>query len=440
MASSFAAALLAALSAAAQTNPAPEALSLSDAIAIAQTASPDLATANFRARAAEEQATAASLFWAPDLSLDSGWDRTELPSRVFAQKLNRGAFTSADFAIGRLNDPAFDSNLETTLGLHLALDLFGSSRAATRAAEAGARAEGSRARAAQGDLSLEVMRVYLGILTADRSRDAAEKSLAAARELETAVELRREAGAVLPADVLRVRTRRRDREVDVARARSDAELGRSRLRVLLGWPRDGAIELSSSAPEAEALDRPLGDWIAAAAAHSPELEAASAAAAIPREVYRRERLSTWPAVQLFGGYQDERNSFSGGKGSTTVEVRLHWNLWDAGRTSRLSAARYGARASDEMRKSAENAVRLEVEARWRDLEVARLESEAVGAGRREAEEVYRVTRERWEAGKAALVDVLDAEGAAAGAAAAEAKTAARVAMVRASLRRAAGEI
>jgi outer membrane protein TolC len=51
-----------------------------------------------------------------------------------------------------------------------------------------------------------------------------------------------------------------------------------------------------------------------------------------------------------------------------------------------------------------------------------------------------VTRERWEAGKAALVDVLDAEGASAGAAAAEARTAARVMIVRASLRRAAGEI
>src|SRR5512141_1470029 len=96
-----AAALAAALGISAGAAGAP--LSLPDAIAAARAASPQVAAARARARSAEEQARAASFFWAPDLSLDSVWDRTEVPARAFAQKLDRGEFTGEDFALERLN-------------------------------------------------------------------------------------------------------------------------------------------------------------------------------------------------------------------------------------------------------------------------------------------------------------------------------------------------
>lgn len=413
-------------------------LSLADAIAIARKASPDVGAARSRAEAAQAQARAASLFWVPGLSLDSVWDRTELPARAFAQKLNRGAFAAGDFAIGRLNDPGFDANLETTAGLRIPLDLFGTGRAGARAASAGARVELARAEAAEDDAALDVTRIYFGILASDRTAAAAEKSLAAARELEQTVTRRREAGAVLEADVLRVRTRRRQREVELARARSDAALARSRLRVFLGWSADRPLDLSPD-PATGPPRGSLPEWTERALAHSPEIAAASAAAKAPAEMERRERASAWPVMNFVGGYQDDRNSFSGGKGSATVELRLHWDVWDPARLPRRAAAAAAVRQGDESRRSAADAVRLEVEARWRDLGVAQLEADAALDGRREAEEVYRVARERWEAGKAALVDLLDAESAAAAAEAAQARGAARVAVAEAALKRAAGE-
>lgn len=414
-------------------------LTLSDAIAAARDASPEVAAARATAEAGAARARAASLFWVPGLSLDSVWDRTNLPARAFAQKLNRGDFTASDFAIARLNAPGYDSNLETSAGLRIPLDLFGTGRAGARAAEAGALALTARARAAEDDAALETTKIYYGILAADRAVAAAEKSLAASRELEQTISLRRDSGAALEADVLRVRTRRRQREVDLARARSDAALGRSRLGILLRWKSDRSIELSGDPEGASLSDESLAVWTERALAHSPEIAASAAAAKAPVEMERGERASAWPALQAFGGYQDDRQASSGGKGSATVEIRLHWDVWDPARPSRRAAAAAEARRASESRRSAADAVRLDVEARWRDVGIARIEAAAAAEGRREAEEVYRVGRQRWEAGKDSLADLLEAESAVAAAEAAEARSSARIAVAVAALKRAAGE-
>jgi outer membrane protein TolC len=427
-----------ALSAAAATPPSGSPLSLPDAIANARQASPTGAAARARVEASEEQAHAASLFWAPDLAIDSVWDRTEVPARAFAQKLNRGEFTASDFALDNLNSPGFDANLETTFGLRLPLDLFGVGRSGKAAAEAAARAEGARADASEADVDLETVRAYFGVREADRTAAAAEASLRAAGELERAVTAQKESGSALEADVLRVRTRRRQREVDAARTRAQTELARSRLRVQLGWPAGTPVSLSSE-PDAEPPRVPLDEWLERAAAGNPDLAAATAAAEVPAAFERRERAAGRPALQLFGGWQDDRNTLSHGQGGATVELRLHWALWDPARSARNAAAADAARAAREGRRVAADSVRLDVEARWRDLEVARLEAVAAADGRREAAEVYRVSHERWEAGRAALVDLLDAESAAAAADAAEARASIRVALAQAVLERAAGK-
>jgi len=414
-------------------------LSLAAAVATARDTSPALSAARHRAAAAAEQARAASRLWIPALTLDSSWDRTDVPARAFAQKLNRGAFTSNDFALGRLNDPGFDANLETTVGLGLAVDVFGSRRAQARSEAARARAQVARARAVEADVALETTRVYLALLSTARAVAAAEKSLRAAFAMEETVSAQRDAGSALDADVLRVRSRRRQREVGLARERSEEALETSRLRLLLGWTPDRAISLSSPAgPEIPALS--LEQWTSRALAASPELEAADAAAEGPREDSRRERRASWPAIDAGAAYQDDRSSLSNGRGAATFQVRLHWDVWDAGRRPRLAASNAAADAAAADRRAVEDAVRLAVESSWRDLEVARMEAEAASAGRREADEVYRVVGQRWQAGKAALVDVLDAESAQSSAAADEARIAARVGIAAATLQRAAGGI
>ena len=49
----------------------------------------------------------------PRLGLTMAWSRMDLPAGVFANKLNAGEFTTADFDVARLNDPGALDHLGT---------------------------------------------------------------------------------------------------------------------------------------------------------------------------------------------------------------------------------------------------------------------------------------------------------------------------------------
>lgn len=424
-------------SAAAAQEPPP--LTLAEAISLAERADPGLAAASEAARAASERARAAGRFWLPSVGLEAAWGRTDVPARVFAQKLNRRELSSEDLALGSLNRPGSDSNLETSLGARLPLDVSGTLRAAASRARAAAEAEGERARGARGDLRLAVTEVFHGVAAADREVEASEKSLEAARGLEREAQARRELGAALASDLLRARSRRRRREVEVARARSDSELLRSRLRSLLGWPSDRPLRLTASpAEDPEEPGDTLEEWTREALSGSPELAVARANALAAREALRVERLSALPSLEAAGSYQDDRAGFSRGAQSGSVALQLRWSLWDPARRFRTASAGAERAAADAAARAAEIATRLAVEARWRELRLARLAADAARADHADAGEVFRVARERWLAGKASMTDALDAESELARASAAEARAEAGVAAARAALERVAG--
>jgi outer membrane protein len=418
---------------------APKPLSLPEAIAIAERNNPGLAAARQEARAASETARAASRFWLPVVSLDADWDRTDVPARVFAQKLNRGELAETDLAIAKLNAPASDPNLETSVGLGIPIDVFGAMRAGARAARAGAEAEDHRAEGVRQDLGVSVTETFYQVFAADRALAAARKSLEAARSLAQELASRAEAGAALEADVLRARTRQRQREVGEARAQAEAALARARFRALLGWPAGRQVNLE--APDG-ATDRELDleTWLERARKRRPELAMAAAGRAASDAAARRERLSGLPNVSLVGSYQDDRATLSRGNRGGAIALLLHWNVFEAARPARIAAAEANAAAAAAREAATESESRIEVETRWRDLAVERLRAASSRANRAEADEVFRVTRERWREGKATVTDLLDAESAAASAAAAEAEAAAGVATAQAALRRAAGEM
>jgi outer membrane protein TolC len=421
-----------------QAPPDPVPLTLAEAIVLAERADPELAAASEAALAASQRARAAGRFWFPSLGLDAVWARTDVPARVFAQKLNRGELDSGDLALESLNQPSADSNLETSLGLRLPLDVSGSLRASAARAGAAAEAEEERARAARGDLRLAVTTVFHAVAAAEREVAAAESSLEAAVGLERETQARHELGAALVSDLLKARSRRRRRDVEVARARSDAELRRARLRSLLGWPPGGPVQVEAAPATGE--ERALEEWVREALSGSPEIGAARAGARAAREALRFERLSALPSLEAAGSVQDDRARFSGGAQSAAVALQLRWSLWDPARRFRTAAADAERASAEAAVNAAETAARLAVETRWRELRLARLAADAAREDRTDAGEVFRVARERWLAGKASMADTLDAESELAAASAAHARAEAGVAAARAALDRTAGAI
>ncbi|MGE5125311.1 MAG: TolC family protein [Betaproteobacteria bacterium] len=415
-------------------------LTLDDALALAAKDNPELRAASARvdAQAARTQSVR-RMRW-PRLGLSTTWSRMDLPAGVFANKLNSGAFTQADFDPAFLNDPGALNHLGTNLLLEVPIDVFGKvgTMAGAMAAYGDAAAAGTRD--ATQEIRLRVVEAYRQAEMAARAVAVTQKVLAVARAREAEIEARVQAGGALQADLLRSRARRREREADLAERRGQQGMAQAGLARLLGAP-EGVNYVPSEGPPAVApLEGGETQWIERALRQRPALEAARRKTDAAAAFAKNERSGLLPDVGAFGQVWDNRIKTGEGAQAWAVGVGVRWSPFDAGRGKREAAALAEQRASEQEARAAADQVRLEVALAFRRAVTARERHAAATGGAEEGREALRVVQERRRAGMATLTDELETETAALGAELAEIGAAAEVAIADAALRRAAGEI
>jgi outer membrane protein TolC len=209
-------------------------LTLAEALEMAGRRNPEVMAARERAAAQHRRAEAVARSVWPRLSLSSSWSYGDTPSTVFAQKLNAGEFTPDDFAIARLNDPDALSHLTTVASVELPVDLSGRVRARQQGETATGRVADAQAREADLELRLRVVEAYRRAVLARRAVSVTEGALLGARAREADMEARVAEGTALAADLMRVRTRRRQREADVAEQHGDVRIAGAILARLVG--------------------------------------------------------------------------------------------------------------------------------------------------------------------------------------------------------------
>ena len=204
-------------------------------------------------------------------------------------------------------------------------------------------AEGSRAaRAALGeseaerattelDLALAAEKLYVGVLMAERRRDAAHAMMLARRAVCADAEPAVSAGMSVDAKVSEARASALEAEQAVMTASHAAEDARAALNELLGLPVDAAPALA--VPTAAPAVDDLASHVTRASRQRPEIAAAAAKVDQARHAVGAVRTEYIPDVSVFvrQSYQDAvsyvpANSFSAG-------VQATWNVVDFGRRS-----------------------------------------------------------------------------------------------------------
>lgn len=415
-------------------------LTLVDALALADEQNPDILAARVRAEAQATRAeTVRRMRW-PRVSLTSGWSRTNNPSMVFAQKLNAGEFAQEDFAIDRLNDPDALSHLMTVLSVEVPVDAFGKIRDRADSQAAAGRAAEAATREATQQLRLHVVQAYHRAVLARRAVGVTERVLESARAREADIEARVAEGTALKADLLRVKTRRRQRQADLADRRGDARVAAAALSRLLGAEPGTAYVAVEDPATPTPLEGDETSWTTRAVSQRPTVAAAREKLEATRLMAHGERRSLLPDVAVYGQLQDDRNSFSGGKQTGAVGAVVRWNAFDPTRSTRLAVAEAETRAAEQESRAALDQVRLEVEMAWRRAFAARERYGAAAGGAEEGREALRVMQERRRAGMATLTDELETEVASLAAELQEIEVATAAAIADAALRRAAGEL
>jgi outer membrane protein TolC len=433
-------ALAAACAGAARVDAGDVPVTLAEALALAEKANPELQAGAARVDAQAARAESVRRMRWPRLGLSVGWSRMDLPAAVFANKLNSGEFTMADFDVARINDPDALNHLDTSLAVELPIDVFGKVGTMASAMAAHGAAASALTRDATQEIRMRVIEAYRQAEMAGRAAALMERVLEVARARESEIEARVETGGALKADLLRARARRREREADLAERRSQRRMAQAGLARLLGAPAGVDYVPNEAPPEVLPLEGNEAEWVDRALGQRPVLEAARRKTDAASALVKHEKNALLPGFGVFGQLWDNRIQLDEGKQSWAVGVGVRWSPFDPSRSQREAAAAAEQRAAELETQAAADQVRLEVATAYRRALSARERHAAARGGTEEGREAFRVVQERRKAGMATLTDELETETAALGAELKEIGAAAEVAMADAALERAAGEI
>jgi outer membrane protein TolC len=415
-------------------------LCLVEALALADRNNPDLAAARAQAEAQKDRAESVRRSAWPRLGAGFNWTRSDNPAMAFMGKLNSGMLAPEDLDVARLNSPAALSHLTSALTLEVPVDLpkrIGSAAASQAGLALAAEAATREATLA---LHLQVVEAYHRLALARRALAVTERAVQSARAREADIEARVAEGGALHADLLRARSRRRQRDADLAERRADAELAAAVLVRLLGVEPTISVQISDVAGAPSPLQGDAPAWSERASSQRPSLEGAKQRRLATQASALAERRGSWPELALMAQVQDDRSSPSEGQASGTVGAMLRWSLFDPSRGKRVAAAKAAARGAEHETRAALAQVRLEVESAWRRAQATRERYAAAAGGAEEGREALRVVQERRRAGMATLTDELETEAASVAAELDELRAATEAALADAALSRAAGEL
>lgn len=414
-------------------------VSLSEALNLASSGNSSLGAARERARAAHARADQAGrLIW-PKVNLNTQWSRTNNAAMVFMGRLNSGVVEENDFAPALLNDPRSRSHLATQLSIEAPVDAFGRHRPIREASQAMARSADAGSREQALELRQRVTEVYALAAVSQERISVVEAALAAARSREGEMEARVTEGAALRSDLLRVKTRRRERESELVALAAERAEALALFNEMLGGPGDttyatGELPMPLSGPIEDE-----GVLVARALSNRPGLEAIKLQAEAASHAADADRKSRLPEIGVFAQLTDDRGGFSEGSQSYAVGGFFRVSLFDPTRNARQAEALLNARASELDHRAQTDSVRRSVRQAREQVRARVAAMDAARGGAEEGQEALRVVQERRREGLATLTDELETEAAALGAHLRELAARVDLAVAEAALARVTGE-
>ena len=280
------------------------------------------------------------------------------------------------------------------------------------AAEAAARAK--QQVAARG-LTNTVVQNYYGLITAARRLASTRQSVIEAEQFADITRKQEAGGEAAHADVIKAELQVEQRRRDV----QDAELNLEKARLALGVLLFPDIEQKFDLVDDLEAALPLmteEEFRAAAASHSPDVRAAEAAVAQEKWGVASARSAYLPSLSMDYWYGIDANQFatkdregrnllgSSAQGSLNIPV---WN-WGATR-SRVRQAELKQQQAELELAVARRQLAADVANTWKEADAARAQADSLKHSLELSRESLKLTLERYQAGEATALEVVDAE-------------------------------
>ena len=399
----------------AQNQAAPAPLTLQQAVQIAMEKNPVRKAAMADTKAASADVREARSFLLPHLSFSETATRGNDPVYVFGSKLRQQRFTTADFALNKLNTPLPFGNFTTRFGGTWTLfDSFASWHGVTRAKQMNEAAAYQLDRTDQ-EIVLRVVSTYDQVLLAGKQLEVAEQSVKTAQAIMDRSQSRFDSGLVVESDLLTAKVRMAARQQELIRARNDLALARAQLNLTMGMPAESAFQLAEILSERNLPLPALAEAEKQALNNRQDLKRVAAEEAAQHQRVAIAKSSFGPRVNAFAGWETDNPTFvAGGGGNNWLgAIELQIDIFQGGaKQAELSRQRALEEKVAAMKQAATDGVRLEVRRAYYDLDSSRQQIEVTRAAIAQAQESLRINQDRYDSGLTTITDVLSAEEAA----------------------------
>ena len=387
--------------------PAPLRLSFAEAVRRAAGEAPVVALATLRTSEAEARVRQTRATLLPGLSVGAEWLNRSFNSKslgiTFPTIPGQPPFPEL---IGPFNN--YD------LRFSAAQTLFDWSNV-KRVRAAGARADGSRAEAgATVEVAAQTAAVaYLRATRAQAVVAAREADSSIAAELVTLAEAQKAAGVSAAIDVTRARTQLVAAEGLLVVARNERDRARIDLARSLGLDPATSLALTDTLTATlGAADVPAGrdSAVALAVTNRPDLRAERARGAAARQAGSAIKAERLPRLEVAGDYGVNGLTVPGAIATRDVTLMVSVPILDGfGREARVSEQDAVARESAVRERDLRDQIAADVDAGYLDLRSAQAQQAIAAERLRLAEDELAQSRERFRAGVAGNIEVIDAQ-------------------------------
>ena len=374
--------------------------------------SPVIQAATERERAAEYALWEAIGYRLPSVQLMEMGVRTTNPAESFAFTMNQERFSMAQFA-----DPARDPNNPDASNTYVtraeaSLPIFtgGMLHARTRQAKFMLDAARADRRWAEHEVTFHTIEGWLNLTRARENVDLMERSLETARTHLRQTQDYRDAGLIVPSDVLRAEVYVSELEEWRVRAINGERLAQAALNFAMGVPQTNSYS-TGDLPAIDSLQVELETWLEAADQRRPDLQAARLKTKAVAKEKSVSLAGFLPEIGIVGRYDLYDDEVFGDNGESWALMGVaKWNIFRGGVDyANWQRNRHTARAHQSDVSRFREGVALEVRQAFGDHTAARLRQSAAAKTRQSGRENLRIIEERYQQGVVKITDLLDAQ-------------------------------
>jgi outer membrane protein len=387
----------------------PEALTLSSAVERALKNNPLIRITLSGRQIADAQLREARAGWFPLLQFNETFTRGNNPVFVFGSRLEQARFGSENFQISALNNPDPLSNFRTAVNLRQAL--FDQLQTNTRVSQArlGQQQADLQKAMVEQQIRFEVIRAYYGTLVAHSKKGVTDEAV---KMVESDLKRSRDRfqnGLVVESDLLGAQVQLADFRQQQIDAEGDVAVAYAALNTVLGLPVDTFQKVTGDLVDKRFEIAKQEELIRLALLHRPDYVRSGYHVQLNKEGVAGAKREYLPRLDLLGNYGMSGKDLSSGSSDYTIGASVTFNIFDPGRSARISKARAAESMATSEQEHLANQIRLEVVRAYQQYVSARERVAVAGQVIGQAAETHRIVQNRYREGLTTITEVLRAE-------------------------------